>query len=359
MTGRRKGGGEPLARGKPLGGAGSGRAAVMASDAKVEAAVRELTGRANAADLVCAGVFAAAALVPSVLLGPVQLLVGGAGTGLLAVDGRVQQPGRGLARPRGFVEGEPIPEAARVGAPVLCASISTVLASFGASTLTRVLGPAIEIARPLAPLRADVLRRVAERGPAALAAPRVAGELVLAAGRGKGGLLSPRDLDELRPAVVKASMLGVGEHRLATVPWGAAAVRDPASPGAPAGDTRIVAAADGRGQLAVACYEVASRGMPIDTLELVAPYFAQPVLRGKTRVPPGLACEAAAPIALVESEGAALLAAGAGARTEGERLLGGWLRAWAESPGEVPAGIVGVLHTVRGGRTIGAHLGPT
>ena len=84
--------------------------ASVASAPEVEAAAEELLGKGNAVDAVVAGVFAAAAISPGVLLGPVQILVGGAGAGLLAIDGRVRQPGIGAPRPRGFTTGDDIPD---------------------------------------------------------------------------------------------------------------------------------------------------------------------------------------------------------------------------------------------------------
>src|SRR5579862_1370370 len=86
--------------------------AATASDPVVAEAAREALSRGNAVDAVVTGVLVAAARSASVLLGPLQALVGGAGAGLLAVDGRVRQPGTGAPRPRGFVEGTPIPDAA-------------------------------------------------------------------------------------------------------------------------------------------------------------------------------------------------------------------------------------------------------
>jgi len=186
------------------------RAAVVASDPEVEAVARELLGRGRAVDAVAAGVFAACARAPSVLMGPVQVLLGGGGAGLHAVDGRVQQPGKGLARPRGFRAGEDIPEAARVGSPALVAALSTAIASFGAVSLARVIAPAVDLARKRAPRRSALLARIAERGPLALSEARVAEELTAAAGRGQGGLLSDRDLEELRPKVVRAERTELG-----------------------------------------------------------------------------------------------------------------------------------------------------
>ena len=68
-------------------------AAATATDVEVAKVAASMLPRGNAMDAVVAGVFAAAALDPSVLLGHVQFLVGGAGAGLRAVDGRARQTG--------------------------------------------------------------------------------------------------------------------------------------------------------------------------------------------------------------------------------------------------------------------------
>ena len=87
------------------------RRAAAGSESHVAQAARDALARGNAVDAVVAGVLMAAAESPGVLLGPVQLLAGGAGAGLIAIDGRVRQPGMGAPRPRGFLATEPIPEA--------------------------------------------------------------------------------------------------------------------------------------------------------------------------------------------------------------------------------------------------------
>src|SRR5689334_4758300 len=103
--------------------------AAVASSPEVEAAAEELLRKGNAVDAVIAAVYAACASSPSVLLGPVQILVGGGGAGLRAMDGRVRQPGIGAPRPRGFREDEELPDAARVGVPWLPATLSVALAT--------------------------------------------------------------------------------------------------------------------------------------------------------------------------------------------------------------------------------------
>ena len=64
--------------------------AAVASSPEIEATAEEVLRKGNALDAVVAGVFAAAALAPGVLLGPVQILLGGAGAGFLAIDGARQ-----------------------------------------------------------------------------------------------------------------------------------------------------------------------------------------------------------------------------------------------------------------------------
>ena len=64
------------------------KSAVAASEGLVADASGALLGKGgNAVDAVVSGVFAAAGAAPGVLLGPVQILWGGAGLGLRAVDG--------------------------------------------------------------------------------------------------------------------------------------------------------------------------------------------------------------------------------------------------------------------------------
>jgi len=333
------------------------RAAASAPEPHVLDAARAALTRGHAVDAVVAGVFAAAARSPSVLLGPVQILVGGAGTGLHAVDGRVQQPGKGLPRPRGFLPDDEIPKAARAGAPTLVAALGAALASFGSLPLARAMGPAIDLAKTASKPRHALLQRIAQRGARAMTEARIGGELVLTAGRGPGGLLSERDLEELRPTVVRAGTLERGTQRLVTVPWGAESVRSGTKPGLDASRTRVVAATDARGQLAVACYEVTEEGLRVEALDLVLPLVAVPVLRGKTRVPPGMPCPAAAPIALSEVDGVLDLAAGVTRDTDGEAILAAWLGQIRSVEGfrdlEAPEGAVATLRTGRGVKVLG------
>ena len=308
------------------------RAAVGAAS-EIEAAADEVLGKGNAVDAVVAGVFAACAVSPGVLLGPVQLLVGGAGAGLLAIDGRVRQPGLGAPRPRGFLSAEEIPDAARVGVPWLPAAMSAAIATMGTATFNQVLSPAVALAKNTP--RHDVLARIAARGPRALEEHTLAGELLAAAGRPAGGLLTPEDLASPQPQVQKASRLELvtpavasrapvsgtrqgarslsaelarrksaaeAEPRvLVTFPWTRLEADLPAPPAHDVDVARVraVAAVDRNATFAIACWDEATDGVSIPELGLRAPFFAEPVRRGQTRVRPGDVRAAAGPVAFV------------------------------------------------------------
>jgi gamma-glutamyltranspeptidase/glutathione hydrolase len=311
-----------------------------------------MLARHNAIDAVVAGVFAAAAAHAGVLLGPVQMLVAGAGVGPRAIDGRTSQPGKGTVRPRGFRAGEPIPPAARVAVPALPAALAAALATFGTVPLSRALAPAIEIANRIAPARAELFARLGQRGPT-LTAGGIGDELVNAVGPLAGGLLTLEDLDEQRPDVVIVEPVKLGVRRAITVPWDGAAVRRPQAGSLDALHTHILAAIDLRGTLAIACYEVPEDGVEVGALQLLAPFAATPVLRGEPRVRPGLPCPAAAPIAVVEADGVYALAVGMPTLRGAEGVLGQWL--WEGDPLDNAApsmatgpGLVGIVKTETG-----------
>jgi len=278
------------------------RRAGAGSEAHVAQAARDAVARGNAVDAVVTAVLVAAAEAPGVFLGPVQLLVGGVGAGLQAFDGRVRQPGLGIPRPRGAKAGEAVPPPARIGVPALPATLAAVLAALGGTTLRRAAGPAIERARTISPERAAVLEVFARRGAAAMGDDAVASELAAVAGRAAGGTLTEDDLASVRPGVVTCDERSLAPSGILRVPW-----REP-GPGSTA--TQVVVAADGRGLVAIACYEVPVEGVPIASLGLVAPAFASPVMRGETRVRPGEPCPASAPIALRARRGVVDVAIG-------------------------------------------------
>jgi hypothetical protein len=330
--------------------------AAVASSSEVEGAAEELLAKGNAVDAVIAGVFAACAISPGVLLGPVQLLVGGAGAGLLAVDGRVRQPGIGAPRPRGFQSAEEIPDAARVGVPWLPASLSAAVATMGTATFNQVLSPAVLLAKGTP--RADVLKRLAARGPSAMEERALGGEILAVAGRPSGGLLTTEDLASPRPEVHKASRIALGraarqrertanprgrstslatelarkksaagevEPRfLVTFPWTRIEEDLPAAPanGVEVARVRAVAAVDRNATFAIACWDEATDGLMIPELGLRAPFFAEPVRRGQTRIRPGDVRGAAAPVAFIGTVAAPELALCAFGASDAYDVLG-------------------------------------
>jgi gamma-glutamyltranspeptidase/glutathione hydrolase len=300
------------------------RRAAAASESHVAEAARDALLRGNAVDAVVAGVLVAAAETPSVLLGPLQVLVGGAGAGMRAVDGRVRQPGLGVPRPRGLLVGESVPAQARVGVPALPAALASLIASLGSATQLRVAGAAIERARARSAERARILEAFARRGAAALAEDDVVSELTAAAGRAVHGLLTREDLACVRPVIVSYDDRMLEPSGVLTAPW-----RGPAP--ADGSWTHVVAAADARGLLAVACYEAPLEGLAVPGLGLVAPPFATPVLRGEVRVRPGEPCSAAAPIALRMLHGIADLAFGIAEASAADAALDAVVRALAET----------------------------
>jgi gamma-glutamyltranspeptidase/glutathione hydrolase len=279
--------------------------AAIASSAEIEAAADEVLGKGNAVDAVVAAAFAACAVSPGVLLGPVQVLVGGAGAGFLAIDGRVRQPGIGAPRPRGFVEASDVPDAARVGVPWLPASLAAAMATMGSATFAQVLGPAVALAKGTP--RAEILQRIASRGPRAIEERPLGGELLATAGRPNGGLLTADDLSSPRPEVQKATRLPIGTRSLVTFPWTRLeSGTEETTPAAPAHEVdiarvRAAIAVDRNATFAIACWDESTEGLPIGELALRAPFFAEPVRRGQTRVRPGDPRAAAAPAALLGS----------------------------------------------------------
>ncbi|AKV02421.1 hypothetical protein AKJ09_09084 [Labilithrix luteola] len=325
--------------------------AAVASTAEVEAVAEEVLRKGNAVDAVVAGVFAACAISPGVLLGPVQMLIGGAGVGLHAFDGRVRQPGIGAPRPRGFQSGEEIPAAARIGVPWLPATLAAATATAGNSTFAQVLAPAIAIAKGTP--REDVLKKIASHGPRAMEVRPISSELLFAAGRPNGGLLTADDLASANPSVLPASKTEVvvkprdgqapapptspvGRRRrdpssvrvVVTLPWAHVEGEAPVPPagGLDVGHARAIAALDRNGTFAIAVFDEGIFGTMIDELGLRAPFCAEPVRRGITRLRPGDVLPAAAAIALVGGVAGPDVAFAAFGASDAYDVLGGAIR---------------------------------
>ena len=117
--------------------------AAVASPPRSKRPPRSFSARATLSTLSSLACLPPARSLLASFSGPVQILVGGAGAGLLAIDGRVRQPGIGAPRPRGFMSAEEIPDAARVGVPWLPATLSVAIATMGTATFNQVVAPAV------------------------------------------------------------------------------------------------------------------------------------------------------------------------------------------------------------------------
>lgn len=314
-----------------------GRRVAAGSEPHAAQAAREVIERGTAVDAIAAGVLAAAAESATVFFGPVQILIAGGGAGLVAIDGRVRQPGRGVQRPRGFLAAEPVPASARVGVSALPAALTAAVASFGSMSMLRAAGPALAIANARSPERASLIETFARRGAQSVAEGEIATELVAVAGRAARGVLTNDDLVAIRPEVVRFEERRLGTSGILAVPWAA-------EPAVDASFTHVVAAADARGMLAVACYEVLAEGVAAPALGLSLPAFARPVMRGQTRVSPGTPLEAAAPMALRARRGVVDLAIGLASARDAESLVRATVAALDETAavalalGALPAG---------------------
>lgn len=271
------------------------RGAAAASEAVADAAANQhLAEGGGAVDAVLAGVFAAGGETPGVLLGPASILIAGVGQGARVFDGRTRQPGLRARRPRGFVESEPIPDAARVGAPAALSAIF-VAHAYGRSSLRSILEPGIISAqRANASERASFLERLAQVGAGALSDSLYRSALLRVAAPSERGQLTPADLEPPIDLDVPALERSDGPRRITEAPWAADQVQETESPGRGA----FVAAVDVDGLLAAVTFRVAQVGVLLEELGLLAPLCAIPVCRGVPRVSPGTSRPSPAPAAV-------------------------------------------------------------
>ncbi len=273
-------------------------AASTASSAAARAAAAAIIeAGGTAVDAVIAGFFAAAGERPGVLLAPAIALVAGTGAGARAYDGRSVQPGLGAARPRGFVADAAIPDAAFASAPRSIAMLVLLHGHRGRTSLSVLARDGVAAAEAQGEkARAGLIRRVGASGVLALRSAEVARELLAAAGSVAGGVLTERDLEEARPAETDAitTALASGAN-VFTSPWPSLAASAVAA--------EAVVACDGRGIVAAIAYVPTGAGVLVPELGVALARDAVPVLRGVTRVAPGTALEAPAPIALLGRKG--------------------------------------------------------
>jgi hypothetical protein len=180
-----------------------------------------------------------------------------------------------------------------------------------------------------------VLSRVLGGGAAALAKES---ELLAVAGPVAGGLLTGEDLQAVRPAHVDCDVYEDDGWTVARAPWN--------HEDAESASVRVLVAADGRGTVAVACYEAPQRGLSIEALGLIAPSHADPVRRGVRRTSPGEPLPAPCPIAIARAVGLVLALA---ARDEAVLTIA--LRAcWATKP--LPEGSIGAIFSAKKARAL-------
>ncbi|APS00130.1 hypothetical protein [Pajaroellobacter abortibovis] len=278
---------------------------VMASQEIVQAVATDVLRRGNAIDALVAGLFSACAHSPSVLLGPVQILMGGVGLGVQAVDGRVRQPGLGTRRPRGFQPADSIPKAAYVGVPCFPGALAAALAIGGTLSWSAALSLALKETRFLSRQRISLLQQIVHRGPLVFSEAGIASAFVDAFGKIAGGLITREDMEQVRPLILRGFEKKTKGSTLFPLPWsGEEYLPAPAFPSfAGLRRIQIVGVADRWGLTAVACYEEVEEGIPMLDFDLIAPPLAAPVLRGWPRAKPGTPRSAEAPIFLRETDG--------------------------------------------------------
>jgi len=278
--------------------------AVASETAAQQAAASILEQEGTVAEALIAGFLAAAATRPGVLWSPLQALIAGPGTFARAFDGRARQPGLGLPRPRGALDPASVPPAAHVAAPASLGALALLHAYDATLSFQRLARPALDLAKAAgAEQRRALLGKVARLGPAALRAPTVLRSLLAVAGRTQGGLLSERDLAEVRPESALPREVPLRDDRSALVtPW--------PSPQAPHRTVEVIVAADGRGVLGVLGYAPDDDGLPVPELGLTLPRDAVVVRRGIPRVSPGEVLPVPAPLAIALSGKLAFMALG-------------------------------------------------
>ncbi len=253
----------------------------------------------SAADAVLAGFFASAGADPSVLLAPVVAIVTGGGAGGRVIDGRSLQPGKGVARPRGWKAEKDIPPGAYVGVPRSLGVIALLHASRGRSGLGGLARAGVAAAEAAgATKRAALLKRVGSAGPLALTSEEAVSALLAAGGPVAGGILTAEDLEGAMPEDLPARSTSLtAEVAALSVPWDAPLGRLPVPD--------AILACDGRGLIAALIFVPTRRenGVLVPELELVLGRHAHPVRRGTPRTTPGVPLEMPAPLAIVGKSG--------------------------------------------------------
>ncbi len=320
-------------------------AAAASSGGAADAAHMALGAGGSAVDAVVAGFFAAAGANEGVLLGPTAAIVGNASSGVRAFDGRSLQPGKGAPRPRGFVEGQAIPDAARVAVPRAVPMLFLLHAYGGRTNLSALAKYGADAATSLgAKQRAKVLRRVGAAGVIGLRTEGVHEALLSAANSVAGGFLTESDLEDVMPADADGRVLfrADGDAVVSGCPFSG---EDPGEDET-AWSVDTIVAADYWGGVAALSYAHQAAAVPLPVVELSAPRLAIPIRRGVTRISPGAILRAPTPVGVARFGRDLTLAFG---------LAGAWERG---QPALFGADLdVGALATLQSGGAVESALG--
>jgi hypothetical protein len=191
-----------------------------------------------------------------------------------------------------------------VAVPQAIAAAAVAHAYDRSGSFAEVIKRGVRQARQIgAQSRAAVLETVQTQGARALTSPSIARPLLHVAGVSEGGLLTLADLAAVHNLDVAAMVCPTRPSWLVP-PWSnETADRDSPDERSDArgsvNDLAVLCAVDSRGIFAGACYQCSTGGIPIEELELELPTAAQPVLRGVTRLAPGVSLAAAASLAVM------------------------------------------------------------
>ncbi len=271
---------------------GRSTSGAVASDLRVaELCSRVLLKGGSAADACVAAFLGAAAAFDGVLLGPATIISAGPGVGAHVYDGSALQPGQGAQRPRGYREGDYVPEIAHVALSSAIAAISTAHAQDGILSMSDLASWAADIAQTDGQReRAKLIRAVGAGGPLAIRQEGLVKGILEVVGRVEGGMLTPEDFEQ-----VPSSLASPQDDRAilsVTMPTDVPRVSL----------TSVVAAVcDSRGVLGAIHMAFDTAAIPVDSVQLSLSKLAVPVLRGVPWVRPGTRLPIPSPIAIVST----------------------------------------------------------
>lgn len=226
------------------------------------------------------GFFVAAAERPGILFSPISVLVAGLGVGARVYDGRARQPGLGVKRPRGFVEGEAIPPASRVAIPGSVAALSIACAYDTGTTLLACVRPGVQAAKKSgAKERAELLELIGAHGASVLGQPAIKRAWLSQFGPAEGGNCSAADLGA-PPDLDGPALLEGNNFRL---PWEGDLPAEQFQQNV--GHASI--AIDAHGQLVALAFGDLADDMEFHPYGVNVPLSAEPVRRGVARFSPG------------------------------------------------------------------------